>query len=54
MKLRKPTPYGLTMKWKFTDEEEVNTHLMEIYEEDEVTLYFTYDDLFRICKKLNK
>lgn len=27
---------------------------MGYHEDDEITSYFSYEDLFRICKKLNK
>lgn len=38
---------------EFLDDEELSICLMKDHEEDEVTLYFSYHDLFCICKKLN-
>lgn len=36
------------------DEEEFNICLMENHQDDDVTSYFSYYDIFRICKKLTK
>lgn len=37
-----------------SNEEETNIYLMADHEENEVTYYFYYHDLFHICKNLNK
>lgn len=37
-----------------SDEEEANIHLIVYHEENEITFYFFYHDLFSICKRLNK
>lgn len=37
-----------------SSDQEANIFLVENHEDDEVTSYFTYDELFYICKKLNK
>lgn len=36
------------------DEDLANIHLKETHQDDEVTSYFSYHDLFCICKKLTK
>lgn len=38
----------------FSDDEEANICLMAEPEEDEVTLHFSYHDLFHIFQKLNR